>query len=750
MDPDIVNSAAYSAEMIPSLQTYATLSVAIDPDDFYGGQGIYQNPQSSGNAWERAVSAELIVHDGSEPGFQIDAGLRVQGGSSRNPDTPKHSMSLRFRRDYGTGKLNYDLYENSPYGETSVDEFDFLQLRSGYNYGWVHRHWYQGENAQYARDQFASDLFVAMGNTGIHSRWVHLYINGIYWGIYNVHERPDSRYMASYFGGDAEDYDAINSNQATDGTTAAYNTMAAFAANNISNPANYEALKAHLDIGSFIDYMLMNNYVGNQDWDGHNWRAAGQGPTGVPFQFFPWDTEICISPFGGGRFDPPTPVEQSLNSDVSGKNGNNRPTGIHQDLRTNAEYRLQFADHVRRHMFNGGPLSPEGAAAIWNARADDMWTGIVAESARWGDYRFDVQQAASWPQANYDRYHRDEHYLDHKNWITGTYLPQRTAIVLNQLRADNLYPNTDAPDFAQHGGQVPSGYMLAMTNPDGVGSIKYTLDGSDPRDPAALTYSGPVAISSGTVKARVLNGAVWSAMTEADFLVGTPADASNLVVSELHYNPPGAEETGEFIELLNISGDTIQLGDITFTAGLTYTAPLGTELAPGARLVLTPTDYTGALDNTGETITLEDASGAIIESFTYNDKSPWPTAPDGDGPSLVRIAPEAQLDPNLPASWRSSTEVGGNPGDTDATTFSGGDLAAYAYPIPPSITALEVSITRNPAADDIIYTAEISTDMETWAPAGDDVFSTEDVTLTVTAPDPPGTRYFVRFRATER
>ena len=107
----------------------------IAPDDFYGPNGIYQNPQSEGSLWERPVSAELISHDDSEPGFKINAGLRVQGGSSRNPDTPKHSMSLRFRSQYGAGKLRYPLYRDAPSGRKAAENFDTppttfkLQLR---------------------------------------------------------------------------------------------------------------------------------------------------------------------------------------------------------------------------------------------------------------------------------------------------------------------------------------------------------------------------------------------------------------------------------------------------------------------------------------------------------------------------------------------------------------------------------------------------------------------------------------------
>ena len=116
-----------------------TLSVVMDPADMFGAQGLYQNPQSEGDAWERPASAEWISPDGSEPGFRINCGIRIQGASSRNPDTPKHSMSLRFRSAYGAGKLRYDFFRDA----TAVEEFDLLQLRPEYNHGFVHRQYYR-------------------------------------------------------------------------------------------------------------------------------------------------------------------------------------------------------------------------------------------------------------------------------------------------------------------------------------------------------------------------------------------------------------------------------------------------------------------------------------------------------------------------------------------------------------------------------------------------------------------------------
>mgnify|MGYP001262435305 CR=1 FL=1 len=912
MDPEIVNDPNYSNKIVPALRAFPSLSIAIKQDDFYGSKGLYQNPKSQGDGWERSVSVEFIPNNDHEDKFQINSGMRIQGGSSRNPDIPKHSFSLRFRKEYGNAKLKYPLFKDSPFGESAVQEFDYLQLRGGFNFGWTHRHYYQAKHAQYNRDQFANDLYLAMGNTGVHGRWTHLYINGLYWGIYHLHERPDADFMDAYFGAQSKPYDAINSNSATNGTTAAYNKMASLSSNNISSPKKYKELSEHLHVDSLIDYMLLNFYIGNRDWDGHNWRAAGNGPGGEPFRFFPWDSEFALSPNNAGAINSPASLSNALNTDVTNKNGSQRPSGIHQNLKRNAWYRLKFADRIRRHMYNGGPLSPTGAKAIWLRRSEEMDLPIIAESARWGDYRRDVD-SGRWNSSQFDLYTRDEHYLKDQKWILNTYFPRRTEVLLSQLRSRGLYPKTEAPDFSQHGGQVPSEFSLEMNNPNAGGTIYYTLDGSDPRisdtepeenilvpeespalvlvqsedgglgldwtsvnfddsqwqsgqtgmgfekiagdyqalinfplssmlgtnascmiripfnipdqealnkifslalnmkyddgyaafingefvagknnpetltwnsratrshldslalefesvdisnatsklrvgknilaiqamnssrsgsdflivpqisygtkssnglSPSAIRYNAPVSLSkSGTVKARILEDGTWSALNQAQFIVGIPAKAGNLVISEIHYNPIGPSEENEFIELMNISDQAIQLTGVSFSTGIQYTFEGNATLDPMARTVLNPGDYTGQLDNGGENITLLDANGNIIESFRYNDKSPWPEAPDGNGPSLVRIAPEHRLDPELASSWRPSVQDNGNPGSSDASSFEGNNLREYAFGKDSKIhfeikdDFLHIHYPRRLSADDIIFTLQSSVNMKDW------------------------------------
>jgi len=220
-----------------------------------------------------------------------------------------------------------------------------------------------------------------------------------------------------------------------------------------------------------------------------------------------------------------------------------------------------------------------------------------------------------------------------------------------------------------------------------------------------------------------------------------PASSSTLVISEVHYHPDGDADT-EYIELQNIdTSATIDLTGLTFTQGIDFTFPKNTMLVPGERLLVVQ-NYVAIssmygnglrvvgvfengtrLSNSGERIRLESAAGIVIQDFTYNDSFPWPNSADADGASIVLILPESNPDQTLPENWRPSAAWGGNPGTSDATTFSGGDLSEYAIGSD-GLTQLVITdsghlaftFPRRLSADDISYTVEISDDLVNWTP----------------------------------
>jgi len=720
MDPDIVydggslrvftdlNGETFTVE--DALLAIPSVSIAMNPDDlFASGQGIYPSGENS----MRYCSAELIHPDGTE-GFQINASIEIVGGTSVNRwKTDTLSMRLKFHEPYGPTKLGADVFEDTP-----VDRFDTLVLDARLNNVWNYGNSNEQRNrGQYTRDQFVADLQNALtGYGGPHGIAVHLYLDGLYWGIYRLHERPDASYAAETFGGERDDYYAIkheatlsrvvepDSAEDPTGAQAAlndYNAMYSLAGG-ASDPAKYTQLCQNLDVPAFIDYMITNFYVGNTDWAHQNWYATRNhvDPDGR-WRYHSWDAEH---------------VMESTSANVTGKDDYREkgPTAVHQRLCANAEYRMLFADHVHRHFANDGVLTTTGATAMYNEALAEVDRAVAAESARWGDNQINESHTT---------YTRDGHWMTHRNWLLNSYFSTRTNTVLGQLENRGLYPDRDVVKPGalningsyQHGGEIAAGDLLTLT--DTRGTVYYTTDGSDPiyydsgwhLGPSAVAYTGsPIVLAGNThIKARARSGSVWSALNEATFVVPVPdgvepADHIPIRITEIMYNPaqPGEampeaaypyNESFEYIELQNTSAtDTVNTAGLVLSCGVTFTFP-SIDLAPGEHLLVVKSEtgfearygmgYNVAgqyrvdtrLDNGGETIELATTLGEVIQAFNFRDG--WFDHTDGEGFSLVVRDP--LQDPALWDSkdgWRASWLPGGNPGEADPGPVNPGDV----------------------------------------------------------------------------
>ncbi len=867
------------------LMVLPTLSLVASWKDLFGpntGEGIY--PPAAGVAQEgvdRAASLELINPNASTTtpnlvkGFQADGNIHIFGGTSQ-ARWKSLKLSMRFQC------LNDVSYR--PYGDEGANKFSNFVLDSAMNNTWMH----PSDAAQRTRSAFTRDYVMAdlqnklSGAGGFHTRACHLYLNGMYWGIYWLHEKPDHHYASDYYGGSSADYDGFkhSATAGVDGAASAFpqivnsqpldpalplgsNTITALnsssqyynctvlknyedfldligsgysapnPAPDLTQQANYEAVAAVLDIDHFIDYMLLNFVAGNWDWSDKNIYCCKSRLPGGKWRFSSWDAEHVFRTgtenfiAGGGNEVPRV----------------GQPKDIHNKLRVNAEYKLRWADHIRKHMFNNGQLTVAAMKAAFDIRDLEINDAIRGESARWGHAR-----ASSNGNVPYKR----------TDWFTETQritVNEGSGVSLIQNRWNlymtpttgqfrlatyGLYPTTEAPDFVQHGGNVSSGYALTINNPNagGAGVTYYTMDGSDPRvvggavTAGALTYSAPVVLTqSTTVKSRILNAGVWSALTEAFYAVDTtPATSANLVISEFNYNPSNPTPTEitagfnnandfEYMEIMNIGTSNVNLQNVAFTAGITFhfnNSPVQV-LAPGQRVVLvenllafrmrygnTPVvagvfELDSNLRNGGEKITLTAADGVTdIQSFTYNNNAPWPGGTDGQGYSLVLIKPETNPNETLPQSWRASASANnGSPGSVDTTNYltwkstygvslDTGDpdsdgvsnLLEYALQTLPSDTHsaklptggwatftvagvpdnyLQLVFTKNPAADDITYHVEYSTNLDNWSEAVSDctrVSSTPNLDGTVTEtwrstlPVPMTQRAFMHVRVT--
>ncbi len=647
------------------------VSIALKRDDMFGPNGIYNYPNVvDKNFADKKCSVEMILPDGSTA-FEVTCGIGAHGGASREPlKNPKHGLKLSFKGDFGEGSLSYQLFPDGP-----ATEFDDIILRPDFNTSW--RHWsdsanngngpFQRSRATRTRAAWSNETLRDMGDLAPHSRFCHLFIDGLYWGTYDFIEQPSTKFAEAYYGGGtSSDFDIYEAAVLNSGTSTAYDTMIGIAG--LANNANYELIKQYLDVTDYIDYTLLHFFIGHQDWgSAKNWYAIRKrvsGPLGA-FKWFPWDQESILLDENENRVPPSNPTGQGWPADLEPK------------LEANAQFRLDFADRVFKHMLApGGALTTVANTARWQKWLAILDKPIVAESARWGDYRRDVHQ---YSDGTYVLYTRENQWLAESNRMVTSYFVNRPGIVLGQLRAAGLYPGVDAPSFNQQGGRIPAGFNLTMTVP--AGTIYYTTNGVDPRVYYAGTvssqssvYVGPLPLTvTVAINARAFSGTNWSALNEATFAVGEPGVP--LRITEIMYNPIGGDAY-EFVEVRNIGATPVDAGGFSFD-GIGYIFPDNTVIQPGATLLLSSgantnafhTRYpsvsvygafSGSLDNGGERLAIVDRNGQTVTAVHYDDEAGWPTAADGAGFSLEIIDPRG--DPNAPDNWRASAAVNGTPG----------------------------------------------------------------------------------------
>ncbi|MCS1409345.1 MAG: hypothetical protein M2R45_02525 [Verrucomicrobia subdivision 3 bacterium] len=545
MDPKVVEDPRYQDEIVDGLKSIPTFSVVTDMAHLFDAEsGIYSNPGEQGREWERPCSLELIYPNGKK-GFQIDCGIRIRGGFSRNPVNAKHAFRFFFRDEYGPSKLKYPLF-----GKDGADEFDNIDLRTFQNYSWSYQ---LDPRGVFIRDQVNRDIQLAMGEPGARGEFCHLYLNGHYWGIYNTCERIKASFGETYLGGDKEDYDAIKIDSGwttrrstytvvpTDGNREAWERLYEKASAGLAGNEAYFGLQgmnadgspsptkeALMDVDNLISYMLVIFYGGNLDapisafggnrgpnnWHGLYRRGGEEG-----FQFFIWDAEHTLLNVEEDRTGP---FRTGDSVDYSS------PQWLWQQCLDNAEFRLRVADHIYKNFFNGGPLTAAAVRDCIKKRAEEIESAVICESARWGDVEHGFRQGQD-PRRDENRklvraFNREDDWRPEMNRILNEYVPKRSDVALAQLYRQGLYPDVDPPQLSRLGGKVKSGYRLEMKA--AVGTIYYTTDGLDPRcvggrvaDWAQL-YTEAIEIRRNTkIKARVLLDGDWSALVEANYLV---------------------------------------------------------------------------------------------------------------------------------------------------------------------------------------------------------------------------------------
>jgi len=208
--------------------------------------------------WEYPASVSYV--NKGETLFNEQVGLRIKGGCSRV--SSMKSLGLYWRKEYGSSRLEYPVFRNS-----AISSYKLLFLRNSSNdFGEtqikdISINSIVSDDANFEMQQYTQCV---------------VYLNEEYWGIYNLREMITKHYFETHFGYEKENIDLLEGSEinpwADDGNPNNYkNTVVSFLQNNdLSLESNYIQIGNLIDVDSYIDYIIVNTYIGNRDWPQNN------------------------------------------------------------------------------------------------------------------------------------------------------------------------------------------------------------------------------------------------------------------------------------------------------------------------------------------------------------------------------------------------------------------------------------------------------------------------------------------------
>jgi hypothetical protein len=624
------------------------ISLSTDPFNLWGWEtGIYvmgpnaepDNPYFGANFWqdwERPIHIEFY-ESGGIPGFQSNAGVKIFGGWSRA--FPQRSLALYFRSGYGMSSLSYQLFPHK-----TVDEFESFILRNSGN-DW---------NITHFRDILMQSL-VEKCDLDIQAyRPVVTFLNGKYWGIYNLREKISIYYIASNHEIDPQNIDLLENDRAViEGEAEHYQNLLDFiASHNLSDNSNYQYVCTQMDVENFIRYQISQIYYDNTDWPGNNiryWRP--RTPDGR------WRWIIFDTDFGFCLYDPQGYSHNTLEF-ATDPNGTDWPnpawsTFLLRSLLENSSFRNSFinyfADYLNSYFSTNTVLLKIAEKQV------TYWDDIPRHFSKWGgsllEWQHNVQVLRSFASLRPGYMHL---FIMNKFNLTGT---SQLTLQVSDTAAGQIKVNYITPAGYPWTGVYFKGIPLHLTAKAKAG---YRFAG----------WQGVYPADSLSIKVLLSSDSTFTAHFEVDSNFAT-----SVVINEINYNSAPEFDPEDWVELYNNTQLPVDLSGWRFKDTLDshiFIFPVNTILNSGNYLVLcrdtsaftalfpAVSNYLGnfnfGLDNKGDMVRLYNSDDILIDSLLYDDAVPWPLEPDGDGPTLSLKNPG--LDNTLPENWTASGNHG--------------------------------------------------------------------------------------------
>ena len=624
---------ATSTYLIDEGTTLPVVSLATDPPNLWDPEsGIYVNWEE--RDWERPFHLEFFPED-APLGFKIDLGGQIHGEFSRQ--FPQKSFAVYARGGYGPEEIRYAVFP-----ERSFEVYRRLLIRNAGS-DWCQAHFRDGLCHRIAAH---TDLDRLAYRPSIG------FLNGQYWGIYELRERPDQYYLESNHGVDPENIDLLENHlEVLEGDTDHFQLLFNFVANSdLSVDSNYEYVQTLMHTDNFAEYCIFEIYLRNIDWLNNNmkyWRPR------TPEGRWRW---ILFDLDAGLRDPAHNTLAMALDP------ANQWETTLLRGLLENEGFKHRFINRYADHM--NSSFLPQRMQDIANAIKADLIPEIQRHFQRWG--------------------------MPISNWFSNL------ASVDNFINVRTTYARAHL--MGAFGIQATLNLSLDV-HPSAAGSIRLVAATIDSTWSGTYFAGIPIRLTAVPAPGYAFTG--WSdpelpfepsvlIVPEGDYGVTArfePSALGTIVINEINYHSADSFNPEDWIEFVNpspwdidISGWQFKDEDDTHVYSFPPIAiPAGGYLVlcqdralfqlrfPEVKNVIGDMGF--GLSASGDQLRLYDSEDRLIDHVIYDDSPPWPPEPDGAGPTLELRHPA--LDNALPQSWAASLALHGTPAAANSTFGSG-------------------------------------------------------------------------------
>ena len=633
-------------------------SISTDPDNLWGENGIYEEIQWVGESVvdiEVPINIEMFETDG-KLAFNHRAGAEIFGSGSTG--FPQKSLAILFRSKYDVGELNYKLFPEIP-----LMEFESFILRNSGNDWW----------STMIRDAITYSLVKDNKNLDFQAyRPSVVYLNGEYWGIHNIREKVSEHFIEHHHFVPEEELDMLEYKEVPvpkiiHGDLEHYFELINFLENNdLSLAENYNQINSLIDINNFIDYQVMETFVGNIDWPANNnkfWRSRnGEGK----WRWILYDTDT-----GYGLWDDwwadgtkgyyVNHILHATNTTEAGGNAWPNPawsTFIFRKLLENEKFRDHFLNRYLDLL--NTKLSSSNTTRVVEGLYNDIEPVLDRHLNKWKE---DDGYGCPGPYC-YD-------------WELNKlkiFLKNRPESVLRHLSQYFEFSKEVAINIGvipSNGGQVKLNSILIEEDDwDGkyFSEIPVKLV---PLPKPGFTFShwqGGSGSISEVMTVLPTKGMDIKAIFAPDSTTGS------ISINEINYSSFNVADPGDWFELYNSTSGKINLENWVISDGQDeqFYFPKNTQIESGGYHIIcreanefksvfgsdTPlvSDLNFGLNAEGDSLILKNENGEIVDEVFYRIVDPWPVKTDDSGQTIELI--NSSLDNSLGENWYLSTGYG--------------------------------------------------------------------------------------------